>query len=180
MEYLNSKNLKPTLDMEDEQNIYHDVTQIDTLQENYEPVNSLGIKDSLQAYYNIAREEEKTVDANKTSYIMPDMTDNENNVDISNMQATAAINQSLMYQNEGFPTDYPFQMLNGMNTMNTMSTMNSMNPMNSLYGGISQYYGGMNVPMTPYHDPYGIINPLACVNMKSEPTKKKTKRFYCC
>ncbi|SBT71496.1 hypothetical protein PMLGA01_090040800, partial [Plasmodium malariae] len=47
-----------------------------------------------------------------------------------------------------------YQMFNG---------MNGMNGMNGIYGGIPQYYGGMNVPMNPYYDPYGIINPLSSI-----------------
>ncbi|SBT35742.1 hypothetical protein POVWA2_028830 [Plasmodium ovale wallikeri] len=166
MESQEAQHLKGTQGNGNEQCTYQDDLNINSLQDTYnESGNNLGKTNPLEGYYTVTREENRSMDANKIPYIIPDVTESGIPVDPTTMQAAAAINQSLMYQNHGISTDYPYHMFNGMNTM---------------YGGVPQYYGGMNMSMNPYYDPYGIINPLSCATPSMEKNKKKTKKFYCC
>ncbi|KEG02332.1 conserved Plasmodium protein, unknown function [Plasmodium vinckei vinckei] len=166
MEASNSQHIKSMQNSEHDQNVYQEDTNISLSQGNYvESPQNIGKTISMSGYYTIPHEGDRSMDANNIPYIIPDGTESRIPIDPTTMQATAALNQSLMYQNHGLPADYPYQMFNGMNSM---------------YGGIPQYYGGMNMPMNPYYDPYGLINPLSCSPVNTEKTKKKVKRFYCC
>ncbi|KAI4838517.1 hypothetical protein MKS88_002999 [Plasmodium brasilianum] len=172
MESSEIQHLKSTQNNGKEQNMCQQDGHITSLQDSYnESANTTGKTNPLEGYYTVTHEDDKSMDANNIPYIIPDMTESGMPIDPTTMQAAAAINQSLMYQNHGLPADYPYQMFNG---------MNGMNGMNGIYGGIPQYYGGMNVPMNPYYDPYGIINPLSCASQNLEKAKKRSKKFYCC
>ncbi|GAW81166.1 hypothetical protein, conserved [Plasmodium gonderi] len=165
MESSDAQNLKITQSTANEQGVRND-THTNILQENYaESSNNVGKTNPLEGYYTVTQDDSRPIDANNIPYIIPDMNDSGMVVDPTTMQAASVINQSLMYQNHGVPTDYPYQMFNGMNTM---------------YNGIPQYYGGVNMPMNPYYDPYGIINPLSCAPINLEKNKKRSKKFYCC
>ncbi|CAI7720688.1 conserved Plasmodium protein, unknown function [Plasmodium vivax] len=165
MESSEAQSLKVSQSSANEQSAYKD-THTTTMAENYnESASNVGKTNPLEGYYTVAQDDSRPIDANNIPYIIPEMNESGMTVDPTAMQAAAAINQSLMYQNHGIPADYPYQMFNGANPM---------------YGGIPQYYGGVNMPMNPYYDPYGIINPLSCAPLNLEKNKKKSKKFYCC
>ncbi|SOV16014.1 conserved Plasmodium protein, unknown function [Plasmodium sp. gorilla clade G2] len=162
-----TQNLKTSSVNGSEENVYVKDAHMNSLHENYN-VSTKNVIDTnpAEGYYTISHDENHTIDPNNIPYIIPGITESGMPLDPTTMQAAAALNQSLMYTNNAISTEYPqYHMYNGMNSM---------------YGGIPQYYGGMNIPMNPYYDPYGIINPLACSNLSMEKTKKKTKKCYCC
>ncbi|CRH00275.1 conserved Plasmodium protein, unknown function [Plasmodium relictum] len=168
MQYTETQNIKATPNNGNEENVYEKDTHNNSSQDNNydESTQNLGKTNNVGGYYTVTHENNPSLDANNIQYTAPGINESGIQVDPTTMQAAAAINQSLMFQNNGAPIDYPnYHMFNGMNTM---------------YGGIPQYYGGMHMPMNPYYDPYGIINPLSCAPLNIEKTKKKTKKFYCC
>lgn len=102
-------------------------------------------------------------------------------VDISQMQAQAIANQQMLYGMYGQP--YPPTAAGLMGGMPQTMYGGALPMAASFYAGIPQFPGPC-----PY-DPYGMLNPAACViplaapssNNQSKITKKKKdKKWWCC
>lgn len=108
MEASKSQHIKSMQNIEHDQNVYQEDTNINLSQGNYiESPQNTGNPISMSGYYTIPHEGDRSMDANNIPYIIPDATESRIPIDPTTMQATAALNQSLMFQNHGLPTDYP-------------------------------------------------------------------------
>lgn len=135
---------------------------------NYSDINENGREgETREVYCTYTQDDNPVSDMQQMPYLTAGYGEAGVVVDPTVMQTTAALNHSMMFQNQTPNANYSqFPMFNGINSM---------------YGAVPQYYGGnMPISMNPYYDPYGIINPLASATLSVEKTKKKNKKFICC
>ncbi|EAA16697.1 hypothetical protein [Plasmodium yoelii yoelii] len=127
METSKSQHIKSMQNIEHDQNVYQEDTNINLSQGNYiESPQNIGNPISMSGYYTIPHEGDRSMDANNIPYIIPDATESRIPIDPTTMQATAALNQSLMYQNHGLPTDYPTNYIYGYIFFNRISYIHSI------------------------------------------------------